>query len=141
MVGDKLYFYYNAHSGYNNDHVPYMYAGGSTHLAMLRRNGFASMDAADRAESPGELVTRLLRFSGKHLFVNLDAPQGNLTAEVLDDKGNIIEPFSAAQCVPASGDGTRMRVSWKSAAAAGDLGALAGRVVQFRFRAGSTPSG
>ncbi len=44
IVGDKLYFYYNAASGYNNDHAPHMYAGGSTHLAMLRRDGFASMD-------------------------------------------------------------------------------------------------
>jgi len=37
----------HAHSGYNNDHVPTMYGGGRTHVAMPRRDAFASMDAAD----------------------------------------------------------------------------------------------
>jgi hypothetical protein len=51
---------------------------------VLRRDGFASMDAG---EEGGVLTTRPVRFRGKHLFVNLDAPSGELRAEVLDADG------------------------------------------------------
>jgi hypothetical protein len=127
VVGDRLYFYYCAFSGYNNDHTPGMYAGGSTHVAMLRRDGFASMDAG---ESQGSLLTRPVLFHGKYLFVNLDAPGGSLTAEALDEAGRVIAPFSASACEPATGDGTKIRLAWKDGA---DLAALAGRPVRFRF--------
>src|SRR5207237_822546 len=97
-----------------------------TGLAMLRRDGFASMDAA----TEGTLTTRPLQFSGRHLFVNLDAPNGQLRVEVLDRDGKPIEPFSAAACLPLAGDGTLMSVRWKGA---DDLSRLAGQSVRLRF--------
>ena len=103
-----------------------MYAGGHTGLATLRRDGFASMET----DGEGELVTRPLKFSGKCLFVNLDAAGGELLVEVADRRGIVIEPFSLANCRPVRADSTRERVAWNG----GDLAALAGREVRFRFR-------
>src|SRR2546426_11227408 len=53
----------------------------ATGLATLRRDGFASMDAG---ETGGTLTTRPVRFSGKHLFVNVDNAKGELRVEILD---------------------------------------------------------
>ena len=86
-------------------HVPFglrdIYAGGSTHVASIRRDGFVSMDAG---EETGELVTRPLTFKGRHLFVNLDAPNGELRVEALGPDGGVVEPFSIDRCIPVSGD-------------------------------------
>jgi hypothetical protein len=116
VVGDQLYFYV---SGRGNGHV--------TSLATLRRDGFASMDAA---EAPGMLTTRPVRFTGKHFFVNADTAKGELKAELLDDKGEVIAPFSAANCVPVKADKTSLAVTWKGA---DNLQALVDKPVRVRF--------
>ena len=135
VVGDELWFYYGAFSGQGSifkpgefgdyPHNNAMYAGGHTGLATLRRDGFASMET----DGEGELVTRPLKFSGKCLFVNIDAAPGELRVEVADRRGIVIEPFSLANCRPLRADSTRERVEWNG----GDLAALAGREVRFRF--------
>jgi hypothetical protein len=80
IVGDKLYFYASGRNATTD----------TTGLAVLRRDGFASMEAGERE---GTLTTRPVRFSGKHLFVN--AKLGELRVEVLDRDGNVILPLSA----------------------------------------------
>jgi hypothetical protein len=127
VVGDRLYFYYCGFSGIAPDGTRHMYAGGSTHVALLRRDGFASMDAG---EAGGELVTRPLTFPGRHLFVNADACRGELRVEVLDRAGRPIAPFTADNCLPLRSDRTLAAVRWKGVP---DLSALAGRPVRFRF--------
>jgi hypothetical protein len=67
IVGDQLYFYFGAWSGISPKFGRHMYAGGSTGLAVLRRDGFTSMDAGT---TPGLLTTRPLSFKGKSLFVS-----------------------------------------------------------------------
>ena len=70
--------------------------------------------------SPGaRSTTRPVQFSGRHLFVNADARAGDLTAEVLDGPGKLIEGLSAAECVPVRADKTKQAVTWKE----GDLAA------------------
>ena len=125
-AGDKLYIYYCGYSGHNDGRRG-MYAGGSEHVAILRRDGFASMDAEGAA---GDLTTRPVRFNGKFLYVNLDGPDGSLVVDLLDEQGNVIEPFSAANCVPLGGDATKERVVWK---AGGSLARLSGQTIRFRF--------
>jgi hypothetical protein len=124
VVGDELRFYA---SGRRGDAPHFQDANGSTGLATLRRDGFASMDAgADTAT----LTTRPLRFSGKRLFVNLDAKEGELRAEVLDSEGKVIEPFAASACEPLKLDATARELRWQGAE---DLSSLAGMPVRFRF--------
>ena len=127
IVGDQLYFYYCGFSGVNPDGKKHMYAGGSTHVAMLRRDGFASLDAG---EMTGTLTTRPLTFHGQYLFVNLAVQQGELRVEVLDEGGKVIVPFTAANCIPLTGDSTRKLVTWRNTQS---LAILRGQTVRLRF--------
>jgi hypothetical protein len=84
----------------------------------------------DAGAAEGTLTTRPVTFSGKHLFVNVDAPKGKLQVEVLDAKSGLVAPFSRANCVPVSADKTRQVIGWTGAS---DLSALSGKPVRFRF--------
>jgi len=124
VVGDKLYFYVQGRSGVlGTDQVGI----ASTGLAMLRRDGFASLDAGS---SEGTITTRPVRFDGRYMFVNVDADGGELRVEVLNGDNQVIAPFSKANCVPISVDKTLQAVTWNGAA---DLSALSGKPVKFRF--------
>ena len=124
IVGDEMYFYVSARAG-----IPGSSQSGvcSTGLATLRRDGFASMDAA---HEEGTLTTRPMRFSGKHLSVNVDADEGELLVEVLDEDGEPIPRLSREKCVPIRADDTLQPVKWRGAR---DLSKLAGKPVRFRF--------
>jgi len=113
VVGDRLYMYGQVRDG--------------TRLAFLRRDGFASMGSIG---DEGQLLTRLLRFSGKYLFVNTDCDQGELRVEAIDKDGKVVEPFTRDNCVPVMVDKTLQRVEWKGAK---DLSALSGEPARFRF--------
>ena len=124
VVGDKLYFYVGGagfHDG--NFHANPSFTG----LAVLRRDGFTSMDAG---ASEGTLTTRKLTFSGRHLFVNSNCSQGRLLVELLDADGQVLAPFTRANCEPVVGDSTIQPVKWKGG---GDLATLRGKPVRFRF--------
>jgi hypothetical protein len=127
IVGDRIYFYYCGFSGIAMDGSRHMYAGGSTHVAFLRRDGFASMNAR---ESEGELVTRPVTFKGSHLFVNANATNGELRVELLDQNGKVIEPFTKENCVVFSTDKTRAEIRWNGAE---DISVLRDKPVRFRF--------
>lgn len=123
VVGDKLYFYCSGRT--SSPEAPTLHTC-TTGLATLRRDGFASMDA----EAKGILTTRLLRFKGKHLFVNGAMLGGELRVECLDENGNPIELFTEKDCLPITTDGTRLEVRWKRAK---DLARLSGRPIRLRF--------
>jgi hypothetical protein len=126
VVGDKLYFYFSGRAKPREDDDTWD-ADAATGLAILRRDGFASMDAGEKTET---LTTRLVTFEGKHLFVNVDCPKGELKAEVLDKDGKVIAPFNLKNCKPVSIDKTQVLVNWQKNK---DLAALAGKPVRFRF--------
>jgi hypothetical protein len=117
VVGDQLYFYCSGRGD-----------GTVTSLAILRRDGFTSMDAG-KAEST--LTTRPVRFRGRHFFVNTDAAKGELRVEILDRNDQVIAPYTRANCTPIRADRTAQGMHWQGAA---DLTAIAGQVVKFRFR-------
>ena len=79
---------------------------------------------------PERFRDKLLTFHGKYFFVNVDAPDGELTVEELGADGNVIVPFTRASCVPVSVNKTLQQVTWNGAK---DLSALAGKAVRFRF--------
>ena len=123
VVGDKLYFYVSARP---KDPAG-MHGRANTGLAVLRRDGFASVDGDTNG---GTLTTRPVKFEGKYFFVNADCPEGELRVEVLDREGNAIKPFTSDNCNPVSFDSVQHQVTWKGA---DDLSALAGKPVRFRF--------
>ena len=135
VVGDRLYFYVSGRQGVPGSNDPGVC---STGLATLRRDGFASMNhpvspsgiqRLEPSPRPGTLITRPLTFSGRHLFVNLDAPDGELRVEVLDREGRTIPTYAADKAIPVRGNATRVPVTWTGA----DLAAVAGQPVRFRF--------
>lgn len=129
VVGDKLYFYFSGRAGQGRlgKHKSFHDGDGGTGLGFLRRDGFASMCAN---ENEGVLTTRPVKFSGKYLFVNVDADKGKLQVEILDKKGKVIEPFSRDNCLPVSADKTLQSITFKTAK---DLSSLASQPVRFRF--------
>jgi hypothetical protein len=137
ICGEKLIFYYAATAG-NPKRLGIngfscdgngCYDGGASGFASLRRDGFASLrPKVDAVE--GEVVTRPLVFSGKHLFVNADLQGGSLRAEVQDESGRPIPGYSAEESDEFAGDSVKSRIAWRKN---GDLSALAGRPVRFRF--------
>ena len=111
VVGDQLYFYVSGRG-----------KGQVTSLAMLRRDGFASIDADFFG---GTLTTRPVRFNGKHFFVNLEAPSGGVWIEVFEEGGKLLATSDRIK-----GDSTLLPVTWKGA---DDLSAAAGKPVRLRF--------
>ena len=84
----------------------------------------------DAESAEGTLTTRPVRFSGKHMFVNVDCDGGQLRAEILDSQNEVIAPFSQDNCVPIEVDKTLEAVRWRGVS---DLSKVAGKTVKFRF--------
>ena len=124
IVDDTLYFYVSGRKGVQGSPSSGVCATG---LATLRRDGFVSMDAGD---AEGMLLTRPVRFSGKHLFVNADVDGGKLCVEVCDKSGAPQPGYTKDDCVPMTADSTCAAIAWKSGS---DLSAFAGKPVRFRF--------
>ncbi|MGI9457449.1 MAG: hypothetical protein ACR2NU_12870 [Aeoliella sp.] len=130
IVGDQVYFYYTAFQGDETNrrrqwHLNGMNANASTGLAVLRRDGFASIDAGDEE---GILLTRPLKFSGKYLFVNAAADQ--LRVEVCQEDGRPIPGFSRDECRAFTGDSTKQRLTWRQRE---DLESISGQQVRLKF--------
>ena len=125
--GDELWFYYTGlkwrgsftYQGTfpNGKMIPVRGKdrdGGAICLAVLRRDGFISLDAADL---PGVLETEPFVLPGKHLYLNADAQDGEIQATLLDASGR-----SLATSEPLTGDHPRARVVWTMGSAADHLG-------------------
>ena len=82
----EIRIYHNAHrfrghqSIYSEDYAEYFNDAGALHLSTLRLDGFVSLDA----EGEGTVVTERFALNGTDLYVNADAPHGELRAEILD---------------------------------------------------------
>jgi hypothetical protein len=90
------------------------YAQPTSHLQRysLRIDGFSSIHAS---YEPGELITRLLTFSGSKLIINFStSAAGYLLFELLDNYGNVIQGFSSDNCIPVIGNEISRQVEWKS---------------------------
>ncbi|MBM3755573.1 MAG: hypothetical protein FJW38_16495 [Acidobacteria bacterium] len=100
---------------------------GAILLAKLRLDGFVSLDAGAVA---GTLLTKPMAWNGASLHVNLDAPDGELRAEILDAaSGKTIPGFEMSDCAPAQGDRLDTELRWRRV----DACTLVGRAVQVRF--------
>lgn len=140
VMGDELWFYY---TGFKTRIPPYSRnADGSLRdpttltaderadladgwsaicLAVLRRDGFVSLDAGDQ---PGTLLTRPFALEGTTLHVNVDAKAGELEVAVLDGAAQTV-----AVSEPVTGDHPRAALRWK----AGDPASIKGKTMRLRF--------
>ncbi len=118
--GDELWFYYTG-IRYRARPKNVEHNAGAICLAVLRRDGFISLDSDD---IEGTIQTEPFELPGSKLFVNVDAPKGELRVEVLDGVGKVV-----AQSKPLSGNLLRERVTW----AEGSLGKIKAQIVSLRF--------
>ena len=117
---DELWFYYNGarHRQEPPDADPKRSAAC---LAVLRRDGFLSMDAG---ADGGTLLSQPFLLPSPWLFANADATGGSVRVEVLDEAGSVI-----AISEPIKGDQARYPVQWQQ----DDLATHVNRPVQLRF--------
>jgi hypothetical protein len=71
-----------------------------------------------------------VRTFGQCLFVNVDCPDGELRAELLDAKGRVIKPYTLENCEPAQADTTIAALKWKGAS---EVAPPSGKPVRVRF--------
>jgi len=121
--GDELRVYY---SGRKRDDSEYGRRVCYTGVAWLRRDGFASLDAAPGG---GQLTTRRLSFDGQEgrnqLWVNAETT--DLRVDILSEDGSVVYATSS----PVSGTATRMAVVFPGLS---DLSQYAGTRLRYRFR-------
>jgi hypothetical protein len=127
LVGDELWFYYRGSRNLEDvGKSDWDFAAG---LARLRRDGFVSIDAGQRA---GLLTTRPLAFEGRRLHVNAAvAAGGSLRAELVGLDGAPVPGYAAADCAAVTGDATDLRIRWR---AGDDLLAARGAREHVRLR-------
>jgi hypothetical protein len=116
--GREIWLYYNAlrfrgpEYLYHNQGVRAHYHDDASALVLgkLRPDGFVSMDA----DETGTLTTKLFLPNGGRLFVNADAQDGKIVAEVLDKTEQPLPGFTAAEATPLQGDHLHRQMSWQS---------------------------
>ena len=131
---DELWFYYTglkyrANWEYvgeypNGKHIPLPGLDpdvGAVCLAVLRRDGFVSLDAK---ETKGTVITESFRLSGTDLYINVDALNGNCVVEVIDEDGKTL-----SESANITGDLLHSKVNWQN----GNLASLQGQIISLRF--------
>jgi len=125
---DELWFYYTGirqyaliRSGATPGYRDFVADKGGICLAVLRRDGFVSLDAG---EQPGQVRTHPFRLAGTRLRVNAAALGGELRVELLDAAGARL-----ATSAPLTGDHPWAEVRWQE----GNLAAGKDRPVALRF--------
>jgi len=94
----------------------------------LRVDGFVSVQAP---MAGGELVTKLITFSGQRLRLNFStSAAGQIRVELQGPDGRPIPGFALADCNEVFGDELERCVTWKGGS---DLSRLAGQPVRLRF--------
>ena len=149
VVGDQIYLYFTARQR------PAWFIG----MARLRRDRFAGLRAGEgqpviASTTPGGTLdidhvwdgrqvpyvyTKAVRVLGRRLEVNIEAgPSGAVRVSLhkpyaapKDRGAEVIGAFSAAECNPVQGDGTRLEVRWKNGP---DLSEVVGKDVVLMFQ-------
>jgi hypothetical protein len=94
----------------------------------VRIDGFVSLRAR---QTPGELVTPVLEFTGRTLTLNFSTTAaGSLRVELQDAAGKAIRGFALADCDDLFGDTLDRTVTWRNKP---DVSALAGQPVRLRI--------
>ena len=106
------------------------YAQPTAHLGRysLRLDGFASVNAPYEG---GEMITKLLTFTGKELFINFrTSAAGEIRLEIQDVNGKPIPGYSLKDSQVIIGNELERIVSWKRGA---NVEQLSGKPIRLRF--------
>lgn len=125
---DKHWLYY---AGANERHGTEQVRFERQHaigLATLRLDGFISLTAG---ESSGTLVTKAFLLKGDKLLVNVDAADGDVSVEVLDEAGRSLTGYSGQDTAFARRvDELRWQPRWRGNS---NLSSLKNQSVRLRF--------
>ena len=130
LVDDEIRIYYCAKGGPVARQRGEAVKGWSVGLGRMRRDGFASIDAADPL---GRLVTRPLGFAGRRLHVNAHVdPGGTIRVgfRATDNRGPVGERGLDNATPIGPGDDLDRVVSWETG---DDIRALSGTDVRLEF--------
>ena len=87
--------------------------------------------SVDAGADGGEVVSKPMLFQGNQLRVNLQAPRGELRAELRDAAGKPMRGFTFADSMPVSGDGVALLVKWHGSIG---LDKISGTPIRLAFR-------
>jgi len=124
------------HSVYDGDHLIFNHDGtlyepgfirtARTALATFRPDGYVSLDAT---EPTGNVLTRVLNFEGKELFVNVATSGGSLRVELQDAGEKPLPGYTMADCKPITSYGVALPIRWGRK----DLAKSSGKPIRVRF--------
>lgn len=133
---EEIWIYYTGYSRSHGNHgaseayMPFTkkpILPTSIHLATLRKDGFASVEALYPS---GTMTTKLLTFDAEKLIINADAEKGSILVELIDHEGKPIPGYTKEECVPFRRNDIRGEIQWKSDK---NISLLHNRVVRIRF--------
>ena len=134
---DKVFYYYTGTNWRSPEQLLLLgdKAAAGIGLATLPRDGFVSLEGARHEWSVA--TTRSLTFSGKNLYLNLQAALQQWGAEpcevrveLLDGRLNPLPGYSVSDADPLVATSLEHRVSWRGNA---DIAALAGRPMRLKI--------
>ncbi|MCS7025073.1 MAG: LamG domain-containing protein [Bryobacteraceae bacterium] len=130
--GNEIWQYAGGHAGNGvNYHSAWVKQPNSPLWRYVQR--FDGFVAAEAAYTGGEILTRPLRFEGKHLRLNIDTGAvGFAQVGILDEQGKPLDGYGVEECVYINGDFLKHPVEWMSKGT--DVSELAGRSVRLYFR-------
>jgi len=109
VEGDTIKVYYTG----SPDHHDVFPIHGAVGLAMLRKDGFASLDSGTAV---AQVMTKSLKNAAGPLHVNYDGSRtgigGYLEVEVLDADARVIPGYSKQACDPLGGNSVDEVVTW-----------------------------
>ena len=127
QIDNKLYVFYQGRSTLHYAEKPYGHIG-SVGLALLRVDGFASLDSVWKE---GSITTAPLLLDGQTLHLNAKARPGTVFAEVLDLDGKPLAGFTRDDCQPMRNiDSIDSQIKWRSGRS---LAVFGGKPVLLRF--------
>ncbi len=107
VVGDDLYLYYG---GYARGHKVNRFEERQIGLVTIKRDRYVARQGKG---SLGTLTTPLIVFDASAMTLNADARGGEIRVELLDETGEPIPGFTAAECRPILDEGMYLPVEWK----------------------------
>jgi hypothetical protein len=118
-----VYLYYG---GYQSGHKVNRFEERQIGLVKMQRD-HRYVARVGGAEG-GSFRTPLLQFEAAAMTLNLDAPAGEVTVQILDPDGKPLPGFTRKDCQPVSGDGLAASVRWQK-----PLASLNGKPVRMEF--------